>query len=88
MQVKPPPVPPEVLVQNISDILSGNSPELNKYLEKGDQQGASTTLLCVGSLMNVKNEEAEGVNSTAESRESFRVKMTQVSTYPDCFREN
>jgi hypothetical protein len=73
--VKPPPVPAEVLLRNITDVLTGDNPELDKYLESGDQQGAATTLLCVASLMNAENEDAEGANSTEASRELYRQEM-------------
>uniref|UniRef100_A0A1I8G8X8 REJ domain-containing protein n=1 Tax=Macrostomum lignano TaxID=282301 RepID=A0A1I8G8X8_9PLAT len=78
--VYPPAIPASELLAGISDIMDGTSDKLSQHLKSGNQQGAATTLMCLTSVMNAKNEDAEGANATSEERTAFNRRMAELRT--------
>uniref|UniRef100_A0A1I8GUP3 PKD domain-containing protein n=4 Tax=Macrostomum lignano TaxID=282301 RepID=A0A1I8GUP3_9PLAT len=78
--VYPPPIPASELLSEITSIMDGTSDALSQHLNSGNQQGAATTLMCLTSVMNAKNEDAEGANATSEKTAEFNERMTELRT--------
>uniref|UniRef100_A0A1I8GED8 PLAT domain-containing protein n=1 Tax=Macrostomum lignano TaxID=282301 RepID=A0A1I8GED8_9PLAT len=77
--VYPPPIPASVLLEKLTAIFDGSNDDLDRHLQSGNQQAAATTVVCLASVMNAKNEDAEGANATAEKTEDYYSRMTEES---------
>uniref|UniRef100_A0A1I8FTT6 PLAT domain-containing protein n=1 Tax=Macrostomum lignano TaxID=282301 RepID=A0A1I8FTT6_9PLAT len=77
--VYPPPIPASVLLEKLTAIFDGSNDDLDRHLQSGNQQAAATTVVCLASVMNAKNEDAEGANASAEKTEDYYSRMTEVS---------